>query len=56
MSDLQPEEGDDCKVAGCDGKLVFKYDGECTCHISPPCNRCVTGYLSCDECGEYYGD
>lgn len=26
-------------------------DSECTCHLSPPCNHCITKVLRCDDCG-----
>lgn len=45
-------EGDTCGRNGCDGVLVVEYEGsECTCHINPPCNYCVSGHVVCPECG-----
>lgn len=46
------EEGDCCPRQGCDGNLVVKLNGECFCHIAPPCSACVEARLQCDVCGE----
>lgn len=46
-----PEEGDRCAEPKCDGKLFFPKAENCSCHISPPCNSCVSVRLTCDECG-----
>ncbi len=52
MSDKMPDEGDSCKFAECSGHYVYKPNGECTCHLAPPCEACVTSKLVCDTCGE----
>jgi hypothetical protein len=41
----------------CDGTLdayvdVHGVPSGCTCHISPPCNRCVEAPLACATCHE----
>lgn len=43
------EEGGQCPE--CDGRLEYPPVEGCSCHISPPCNRCVTNPLTCDKCG-----
>lgn len=44
-----PNEGDSCPCGG-----VFEYirEGDCSCHISPPCNNCVEAPLKCNQCDE----
>jgi len=44
------EEGDKCPC-GCGGRLGFGAVEDCSCHISPPCQACVSNPLRCDECG-----
>lgn len=45
------EDGDTCPMCN-DGEMgEVKAEGECTCHISPPCGFCLTQRLMCDECG-----
>ena len=41
-----------CQIENCDGVVSVEYGryGHCTCHISPPCGSCTTGYASCSEC------
>lgn len=39
---------DDCP--NCGGALVAE-PGDCSCHISPPCNACIEAVLVCEECG-----
>lgn len=44
------EEGDSCP----DCKLGIMHYGpvkNCSCHISPPCNQCITNPLTCNKCG-----
>ncbi len=50
------EEGDICGRNGCLGELHFAPVDNCSCHISPPCNQCVTNPLTCPECGWQQGD
>ena len=45
------EEGDYCVEDNCNGRYLFQPDGECTCHISPPCAACVGSRLVCSNCG-----
>lgn len=45
-------EGDRCPRPGCTGVLLISPEGECTCHISPPCSSCVEAPLECEECHE----
>lgn len=52
------EEGDTCPKC-CFGTMEeVRPEGECTCHISPPCGFCLTQRLVCDECEHevIYGD
>lgn len=48
------EEGEQCAIYGCDGRLVYQRSKECHCHISPPCAACVNALLVCNECEEVY--
>jgi len=45
------EEDDICPEKGCEGKLQYPEVVDCSCHISPPCSKCVDNPLTCDECG-----
>lgn len=45
------EEGDICPVGLCDGVMAYVKQGDCYCHISPPCSFCVDAPLECDVCG-----
>lgn len=45
-----PEEGGACFIEKCPGKYRFVSDGDCSCHISPPCSACTGAYLQCDTC------
>lgn len=49
--------GPDGRSAICDGTLdcypeVHGQPADCACHISPPCNACVTAPLACATCLE----
>lgn len=44
------EEGDSCFMAGCCGRMFFPPAENCSCHISPPCQACVSNELLCNEC------
>jgi hypothetical protein len=46
-------EDEICNRDGCEGKLQFERggDGDCSCHISPPCGNCVRSVLTCTGCG-----
>jgi hypothetical protein len=46
------EEGDTCNRDGCLGKMGYEPVRDCSCHISPPCHKCVDNPLVCLECGE----
>ncbi|MCW2195099.1 hypothetical protein AB7M45_007870 [Bradyrhizobium elkanii] len=46
------EEGQRCPIAGCDGTVVLVREGDCACHIAPPCPACTDAHLSCDVCGK----
>lgn len=50
------EEGETCNRDGCVGVIAIKPSEHCSCHISPPCNQCVTAPLYCPECGWEYED
>jgi hypothetical protein len=43
-------EGDTCTDCG-KGTLRFVPNGDCFCHLSPPCSACVESVLECDKCG-----
>jgi hypothetical protein len=45
------EEGDKCPNPECKGIMAYELQGECTCHIIPPCFNCVEAPLVCDTCG-----
>ncbi len=46
------EEGDRCLSSGCQGFYRVVLDGDCRCHISPPCSACTDAKLTCGECGD----
>lgn len=50
----EPEEGDACPIEDCTGKLHFPPVKNCSCHISPPCDTCITNPLTCNTCGEEF--
>ena len=45
------EEGDLCPVDDCEGMLKYAKEGNCSCHISPPCANCLDTPLVCLKCG-----
>ena len=45
------DEGDVCNRDGCEGEMWLPPVLDCSCHVSPPCNRCVTNAVVCKECG-----
>ena len=47
-------EGDKCPECG-EGQMELLPPKNCSCHISPPCNACVTNPITCSECGFEYG-
>lgn len=44
------EEGDRCPEVGCKGTLKYGEVKNCSCHINPPCSKCVDNPLICDIC------
>jgi hypothetical protein len=44
-------EGDCCDVEDCVGFLGYEPVKNCSCHINPPCNKCVNNPLVCLHCG-----
>lgn len=42
------DEGDCPKECG--GKLYIHKDGDCSCHINPPCSACQNSLLACNNC------
>lgn|GEM_PF-303396 len=44
------EEGARCNRDGCAGLMKFERQGDCSCHIRPPCSACVDSFLVCSEC------
>jgi len=49
--DKEYSEGDCCDVEDCPGVLGYEPVTDCSCYISPPCNRCVEKPLVCLHCG-----
>ncbi len=45
------EEGDHCPEPKCKGTLEFTPVEGCSCHINPPCSKCVDQSLTCAVCG-----
>lgn len=45
------EEGDNCPMVDCTGRMEYIRQDDCSCHISPPCNVCVDAPLQCPVCG-----
>jgi hypothetical protein len=45
------KEGDCCPVEDCIGVLEYPEVENCSCHINPPCNQCVSVKLTCGHCG-----
>ena len=44
--------GDSCNRDGCDGVIhEHDKDGECSCHINPPCSYCTEPNAYCPKCG-----
>jgi len=48
---LGTEEGELCRRDGCAGIIGFQPVKDCSCHISPPCEPCVSNPLRCPMCG-----
>jgi uncharacterized protein YheU (UPF0270 family) len=45
------DEGDRCGRDGCVGVIRMSLAENCSCHISPPCQACLSTYLYCPACG-----
>jgi len=45
------QEGDICPKCE-EGILEGYIEGECTCHINPPCFNCANPIWICSHCGE----
>ena len=45
------EEGDKCLYCY-KGVMVYEKPDDCSCHINPPCEACITNELVCSNCGE----
>ena len=47
------EAGEVCNRKGCAGIIGETHmpDGECSCHLYPPCGFCTTPREECPECG-----
>lgn len=43
------EEGNVCPECG--GILGWPVVENCSCHIRPPCEACMSAVLTCPECG-----
>lgn len=46
------EEGDKCRMLECEGKYGYHPVENCSCHISPPCYKCVENPMVCLDCGD----
>lgn len=44
-------EGEKCNRDGCPGTINLEPIHDCSCHISPPCESCVSLAFECSECG-----
>jgi hypothetical protein len=42
-------EGDPCPSC-CQGVMEYQTDGDCSCHINPPCSSCTDSVLRCSQC------
>ena len=52
MKDLGYFKGEKCNRNGCNGIIdEHEKEGECTCHINPPCSYCTTQTSYCPKCG-----
>jgi len=54
MGEQEPgyEVGDVCTRNGCLGIIAEgEREGDCSCHINPPCGSCTTPREWCPECG-----
>lgn len=52
MADFGDEEGERCWRNGCAGTITLRdIDGDCSCHINPPCGHCTTPREACYTCG-----
>ncbi len=45
-------DGETCNRYGCKGTMEYTREGDCSCHISPPCANCVESPTICNQCGE----
>ena len=45
------EDGSPCDQKGCNGHFEPSEVVGCSCHINPPCGRCVDAGYTCDTCG-----
>lgn len=48
---LDAEEDSPCPELDCDGTFERESDGDCACHINPPCSACENAYFICNRCG-----
>jgi len=44
-------EGETCNRNGCTGIIKDAREGQCSCHINPPCGYCTSDKQYCDVCG-----
>ena len=52
MKDLGYFKGEKCNRNGCNGIIdEHEKEGECICHINPPCSYCTTQTSYCPKCG-----
>lgn len=57
MNPARAQEGEACAIiledgGICPGRMEFGPPIDCSCHISPPCDSCVSRELECSECGQ----
>ena len=53
MKVLISEDGP-CPHEDCTGTLFISRQGDCTCHITPPCGSCVEAPLECNKCHDVF--
>lgn len=44
------QEGDNYPEEGCNGVLIYNESENCSCHLHPPCESCISVKLYCTTC------
>lgn len=47
-----PEIDGPCRHEDCDGLYKLTREGDCACHITPPCSACMDAPLICRVCND----